>query len=240
MGEGDRERDLALRAKREAADQFLLPRRDAPGQRGPGLRNAAAVKSQFSVDREAGVQAKGLRDVPDPAAGRDRREPPRTAVSCRRWGRSRPSSSRMSVVFPAPFAPSSPTTSPGPTVRSTADDRREPAEAPCCRAGFGEEPHRVTSAATMLAGERGSDHGVLEVRRYRPRALRERASRVPYPPGGAAPPRQRGGPLGAVHDAEHAGDVVQDLRRGAAGCHLPGFQQHHHGGAGCLVHVGRG
>ena len=189
--------------------------------------------------REAGVQAEGLRDVPDPAAGRDRGslpEQPYHAVAGGQQAEQQPDERRLAGAVRA----EQPEDLAGADGEVDCGHRREPAEAPCCRAGFGEEPHRVTSPPlTMLAGERGGDHGVLEVRRHRPRALRERACRVPYPPGDAAPPRQRGGPLGAVHDADYAGDVVQDLRRGAAGRHLPCFQQHHHGGAGCLVHVGR-
>ena len=49
VGEGNRERDLALRTERKVADQFLLPRGYDGGQRGTLLRNAAAVKLQFSA-----------------------------------------------------------------------------------------------------------------------------------------------------------------------------------------------
>ena len=91
----------------------------------------------------------------------------------------------------------------------------------------------------MLAGQRGRDHRVLEVRRHRPCARGEHAGRVPHPPGDAAPPGQPGRPPGAVHDAEYPGNAVQDLRRGAAGRYRSRFQEHHRARAGGLVHIGR-
>src|SRR5579864_8303532 len=106
-----------------------------------------------------------------------------------RLGRSRPSSNRMRVVLPAPFAPSRPTTSPCPTARSTADTA---VNAPkllvtmlACASGSTGLPSRLVCC---LGSQARDDDRVLEVGRHRRHAVRQPARRAPYPPAGAAPP----------------------------------------------------
>ena len=94
--------------------------RSASGTRpAPGAEeNAAREKARFSATvrssyrpRPCGTYPIRRRAARDGGCPNSRTEPPETGSS--------PSSIRIRVVLPAPLAPSSPTTSPGPTVRST-------------------------------------------------------------------------------------------------------------------------
>ncbi len=114
-------------------------RAQRPGQAGRGRRALAEHRRrerQVLRRGEVVVQAEALRHVPDPPPGAARRRLAEQA-DLATDGASRPSSSRISVVFPAPFAPSRPTTSPGRTSRSTVVHRDEVPEGAGHRDGLG-------------------------------------------------------------------------------------------------------
>ena len=81
--------------------------------------NAPRRERQVLGDGEVLPQAEALGDVAESPSRLARGRRGRTAGPVPDVGRSRPRSSRMRVVLPAPLAPSSPTTSPARTSRST-------------------------------------------------------------------------------------------------------------------------
>ena len=124
----DTEPEPLLHALRERADRVV----GAVGQpdqrervvdgcrraRRRGIAGQLGVKAEHLAGMEPRLVAEQLGQVADPAPA-----PARSPSGApRTWpepalGRTRPSSSLMVVVLPAPFGPSSPTSSPRPTVR---------------------------------------------------------------------------------------------------------------------------
>src|SRR6266516_6667524 len=156
-------------------------------------------------------------------------------------GRSKPSSIRISVVLPAPFAPSRPTTSPGATCRSTSSTA---ATRPNSRVA----PMLCASASVMrtsqLTREGCDDHGVLQVRSGDlPGNGRGgvRTGRNPDPPRGGVSPGTTGDwpaqPFGRGQDGTGYGR--DDLVRRSAGKRAAAVEHEHGGGAFGLVEVGR-
>src|SRR5215469_5589513 len=125
-------------------------------------------------------------------------------------GLSRPSMRRMSVVLPAPLAPSRPRISPRRTLRLTASTAVNwPKRLVTCRASARD----AIVLPPLLAGERGRNHGVFEVRLHWPDTVREPPVRGPYPPASTAPPGQRRRARSAGGAPERSRDVLQDLCR---------------------------
>src|ERR1700728_1100395 len=137
-------------------------------------------------------------------------------------GRSSPSSSRIRVVLPAPFAPSRPTTSPAETDRSTActavsEPKRRQTVAASAKASTGVtappgRPVRPPASPSRLGGQLGHDHGVVEVGAGPLGARGQLAVGCPHPPAGAAPPGQRAGAAatpGGRRGTHYAGHAPQ-------------------------------
>ena len=145
---------------------------------------------------------------------------------------------RIRVVLPAPLAPSSPTTSPGPTVRSTPSTavnrpktRRTPAHS--ARAQARAPSSSARRAATHTASCRS---GVTGLAPGAPAAASTR--QVPRAPPGPAPlVRVRGR---AGRDRDRARHRCHDLGRGARGEGPPRVQDEHLRRPRRLVQVGGG
>src|ERR1039458_6375925 len=140
-------------------------------------------------------------------------------------GRNSPSRSRMRVVFPAPFAPRRPTTSPLLTAMSTESTAvRTPKRMVKLRtsASTGIAPH------LLLVAQRGDDDGILESWLQRLGPLGQVVRRRPHPPRRAPTPRETLGLCRRANNAQPARNGGDDLGAGA-GCDCPAlFQQHHH------------
>ena len=127
-----------LHALREAADRVVGPVGQpdelegvvdgaAPRAAG-GIRASSAWSAQHLAGAQPRLVAEELGQVPDPAPGRRGRRAARPGrARCPRVGRARPSSSLIAVVLPAPFGPSSPTSSPRPDAKAQAVERGRPA-----------------------------------------------------------------------------------------------------------------
>ena len=124
MRERLRERHPALHAERQRADQLAGVRPELLGQR--VRRRPPPGPEDRGRELQVLRRRSGRRTGRGPAA-RSRAGGGSAATAARRTARPRPSlagirpsSIRISVVLPAPFAPSRPTISPGPTIRSTS------------------------------------------------------------------------------------------------------------------------
>ena len=144
----------------------------------------------------------------------------------------------MRVVLPAPFAPSRPTTSPRPTVRSDRGHGGERAEAPLLPCW----PGRGCPSATFPFRWRARRRR----RRPRNRAALAARRRAACPPGPIPASWCRAARTGR-RDARRPSRVPTapgTWRRMSSGVPLastcPAVKQHHGGRAGRLVHVGRG